>query len=436
MRTHKFLKISILSLSLILTVALLFPAPAFAQGITVEDTVKEGEVVDHNMVLSGPVVTMDGKVDGDLLAVGDQIKINGEVDGNLVVIGNQVVLNGPVSGSIYIGAARLVVGPQASVGRDVSFIGGMFETNETSSIKRDLNIISLDSQLAGDTGRDVNAVVGPLRLGMIIYDFMKNQGWLPKSTGLDIQDVPGASAGQPVLGAGLMLQSIRPLVLIASPASELGHQPPQQNGGTSNQAWQTWGIALLRNMAALLIIGLLAVWLIPAQLSWSSQLTRNRPWRSLLTGFLILLLGWFVALLALLLVLGLAFFLFWASLPNLGFLVGSLGAMAVGLALIIYWLSIAFFSKVIIAFLLGKTIFARSTSRYAQGRVLPLIVGVILYALVVSIPYLGWVIAVITTMFGLGALWMVAFPHNKVKDTEPIAVTPPAEADMDLSSGG
>jgi hypothetical protein len=61
---------------------------------------------------------------------------------------------------------------------------------------------------------------------------------------------------------------------------------------------------------------------------------------------------------------------------------------------------------------------------------------VILYALVVSIPYLGWVIAVITTMFGLGALWMVAFPHNKVKDTEPIAVTPPAEADMDLSSGG
>ncbi len=122
-------------------------------------------------------------------------------------------------------------------------------------------------------------------------------------------------------------------------------------------------------MAALLIVGLLAVWLIPAQLSWTSAQPRSKPWRSLLYGFLILLLGWFVALIALLLVLGLAFFLFWVSLPNLGFLVGSLGVLAIGLASVIYWLSIAYFSKVVIAFLLGRMIFSKSTSRYAQGRV-------------------------------------------------------------------
>src|SRR5215471_1647716 len=121
MNTHKFLKTSILSLSLILAAALMFPSPALAQGINVKDTVKEGEVVDHNLVLSGPVVKMDGKVEGDLLAIGDKVSINGEVDGNLVVVGNTVAINGPVSGSAYIGAANLVVGPQASVGRDVSF---------------------------------------------------------------------------------------------------------------------------------------------------------------------------------------------------------------------------------------------------------------------------------------------------------------------------
>lgn len=434
MRTHNLLKISVLSLSLILIVALMFPAPAHAQGLTVEDTVKEGEVVDHNMVLSGPVVKMDGKIEGDLLAVGDQIKINGEVDGNLLVIGNQVVLNGPVSGSIYIGAATLVIGPEASVGRDVSFIGGMFETSETSAIERDLNIVSLDSKMAGDTGRDVNALVGPLRLGMVIYNFIKDQGWLPQSTGLNSQDAPGVSTVQSLLANGLTMQSIQPLVLIASPASELGIQPPRQSSGTNTEQWQAWGVALLRNIAALLIVGLLFVWLIPAQLTVSSEQPRNKPWRSLLTGFLILLLGWFLAVLAMLLVIGLAFFLFWISLPNLGFLVGSLGAMAVGLASIIYWLSIAYFSKVIIAFLLGRTIFSRSTSKYAQGRVLPLIVGVVLFALIASIPYLGWVVSVIATMFGLGALWMVAFPH-KVKEPELVTVVQPAEADMGLSSG-
>ena len=425
------MKISVLSFSLILIVALVFPAPAYAQGITIEDTVKEGEVVDHNMVLSGPVVKMDGKIEGDLLAVGDQITINGEVDGNLLVVGNQVALNGVVSGNVYIGAATLVVGPEASVGRDVSFIGGMFETNETSSIERDLNIITLDSKVAGDTGRDVNALVGPLRLGLVIYDFLKDQGWLPQSTGLDTGELRGES----VTGVGLMLQSIRPLVLIAAPAHELGQQPPQQSGGTNTEQWQAWGIALLRNMAALLIVGLLAVWLIPAQLTFSSQQPRSKPWRSLLIGFLVLLLGWFVAVLALLLVIGLAFFLFWLSLPNLGFLVGSLGVMAIGVASIVYWLSIAYFSKVIISFLLGRIIFARSTSKYAQGRVLPLIVGVILFALIISIPYLGWVISVISTMFGLGALWMVAFPH-KVNESEPVPAVQPSEADMSVSSGG
>lgn len=421
MRTHKFLKTLIISLSLILTLALMFPAPASAQGITIEDTVKEGEVVDHNLVLSGPTVKMDGKVEGDLLAIGDKISINGEVDGNLIVIGNQVKLNGPVSGSVYIGAATLVVGADASVGRDISFIGGMFETQDQSTIERDLNMVTLDARMAGSTGRDVNALIGPLRLGMAIYNFIQSQGWLPKTTSLDLQSFQDVS----VLGSDLTLQTLGPLVLISSPE----HAPAWQSSMASAEQWEEWGIALLRDMAALLIVGLLAAWLIPAQLLWTSEQPRIKPWRSLLTGFLILLLGWFVALLVLLLVLGLTFFLFWASLPNLGFLVGSLGLLAVGLAVVVFWFCIVYFSKVVVAYLLGRLLFKRFLPKYAQSRFGTLFTGVILFALIVSIPYLGWVVSVITTMFGLGALWLVAFPHKEV-EAETVTVAQPADAGM------
>ena len=399
-----------------------------AQGFTIEDTVKEGEVVDHNLVLSGPTVKMDGTVEGDLMAIGDKVTINGEVDGNLVVIGNQVVLNGPVSGSVYIGAATLVVGSEASVGRDVSFIGGMFETQETSSVARDLNLVSLDANMAGSTGRDVNALIGPMRLGIVIYDFLKNQGWLPKTTGLELRSPQATSAGHVALGS-LTLQSVRHVVLLASPAGGLGFQ----DSTTNTEAWRDWGIALLRNIGALLIVGLLAAWLLPLQLRWTSSQPQSRPWRSLLTGFLILLLGWFVAILVLLLFLGLAFFLFWASLPNLGFLVGSLGLLAVGLVVVVYWLSIAYFSKVIMAFLLGRMLFRRFLPKYEQGRFGPLFVGVIVYALAASIPYLGWVFSVIITMFGLGALWIAAFPHKRV-EAEPETVLQPADTGMSMSS--
>ena len=424
MRTRIFLKTSILSLILILAIALLFPTSAMAQGITIDDTVKEGEVVDHNLVLSGPTVKMDGTVEGDLLALGDKVTINGDVDGNLVVIGNQVLINGPVSGSVYIGAATLVVGPEASVGRDVSYVGGMFETQETSSVARDLNLVSLDANMAGSTGRQVNALIGPMRLGIVIYDFLKNQGWLPQTTGRELQAPPNATAGQSAFGS-FTIQSVRNLALLVSPADV----PALQGTTSDSEAWREWGIALLRNIGALLIIGLLAAWLLPVQLRWTSNQPQVRPWRSLLTGFLILLLGWFVAILALLLFLGLAFFLFWASLPNLGFLVGSLGLLAVGLAMVVYWLSIAYFSKVVVAFLFGRLLFARFMPKYEQSRFGALIVGVIVYALIASIPYLGWVFAVITTMFGLGALWITGFPP-KALETEPEPVLQSTEISL------
>jgi hypothetical protein len=298
----------------------------------------------------------------------------------------------------------------------------MFDANETSSIKRDLNLVSLDSKMAGSTGRDVNALIGPMRVGIVIYDFMKNQGWLPKTTGMDLRSAPVTSA----LGSSLTYQSVGPLVLISS---HVTRSQDLRQAVTDNEQWKTWGIALLRDIAALLIIGLLWIWLMPAQLTFASEQPRTRPWRSVLTGLVILLLGWFIALLALMLFLALAVFLFWASLPNLGFLVGSLGILAVGLASVVFWLSIVYFSKVIVAFWLGRILFSRFMQRYQQNSVGTLIVGVILFALLVSIPYLGWIASVIATMFGLGALWIVAFPRRAV-EPEPVSIPEPAGMEL------
>ncbi len=77
----------------------------------------------------------------------------------------------------------------------------------------------------------------------------------------------------------------------------------------------------------------------------------------------------------------------------------------------IFWLSIAYFIKLIIAILFGKLIFKRLFPAHAQSRIWPLLTGVFLYALLASIPYLGWVVVVLATLFGLGGLWMVAYPR-------------------------
>jgi hypothetical protein len=414
MKTKNFWILFFLIFCLSLTVTLMLPTSVLANGITIEDTVEEGKVLDQNLVLSGPVVVMDGVINGDLLTVGEKVTINGEVNGNLIAAGANVTLNGQVTGSVYISALTLVVGPQVSVGRDVYFFGADIVTQQDSLIKRDLNVISLEADLSGSLGRQVNALIGPIRLIRVIYDFMIEQGWLPLSLRTDVRFFQDSFSSQVVQGMAFGLlpsQNLFQVYTISArgPAFPAGPviRTPEQGSTIDVDRLQSWAIPTLRNLATLLILGLLFLWLAPAQLSSSGERARTSPWRALLAGLLVFFIGWIILVLLFVLILALALFLFWISLPVLGFFVGALGLSWFGITFSVFWLSIAYFSKIVIAYLVGRLLFKRFIPKYAHSRVWPFLTGVVLYALLASIPYLGWLVAVITTFFGLGALWML-----------------------------
>ncbi|NJD58224.1 MAG: hypothetical protein C3F13_19580 [Anaerolineales bacterium] len=431
-------KKTMLFITLFMALALMFPTKASAQGIIAGDTVNEGEVLDHNAFLNGTSVVMDGVINGDLLAVGNNIKINGEVNGDLVVMGGNVVLNGPVSGSAYIGAGLLVLGPQASVGRDVYFLGGRGTTEAGSKIDRDLNIVGLESNLAGEVNRKVNSLVGPVVLAQKIYEFMISQGWLPQTW----QKAPGTPqarqidlAVHPVAFGLTTFQPLIPASLTSDnriTTNSLNRvQSLQPANAIDTERLKSWAVPMLRTLVGLLLIGLLLVWLVPAQLHVASEHVHLQPWRSLLYGLLVFVIGWLAAVLILVLVLALAFFFYWASLPNLGFLTGSLGLISLGLALTIFWLSIAYFSKIIVAYLVVVLVFKRWIPSLAQNRILPLVIGVILYALLASIPYLGVLISAVATLIGLGGLWMF-LTKNRLPEIEEVTQAEPEDINPEV----
>jgi cytoskeletal protein CcmA (bactofilin family) len=430
MNTKKSWKPFIAVFCLLLTITLLFPSTALAQGITIEDTVAGGEVLDQNLILAGTTVAMDGVINGDLLAIGDKVTINGDVNGSLVAIGKTVTIDGQVSGSAYVAALKLTLGSQANVERDLTFVGGQLEMQEASAVGRDLKAISLEASLSGSVGNEVNALVGPLNLIQAIYKFMVDQGWLPETMQLDLRLLDGGIEKQTATVMTSGLPAIRNMLWMPFTASS---QPAwlantnlaaDQQSTVDVEALQSWAIPTLRTLAALLIVGLLAVWLAPMQVGLAVEQLRIRPWRSLLTGLLVLIIGWIAALLLFLLILALTIFLYWISLPNLAFVVGTLGLSMLGVAVTIFWLSIVFFSKIIVAYLLGKLIFKRFLPKYAHARVWPLVTGVILYTLLASIPYLGWFIMVLTTLFGLGALWLAATTRRQPEALSPAQPEP------------
>ena len=92
----------------------------------------------------------------------------------------------------------------------------------------------------------------------------------------------------------------------------------------------------------------------------------------------------------------------------LAFLLWGLGYPALILACSLFALTVAYGSKLVVADLGGTLILQRLAPRGLEGggRILPLLLGLVLYVILRSIPILGWAIEVIVTVLGLGAIWV------------------------------
>ncbi len=60
-----------------------------------------------------------------------------------------------------------------------------------------------------------------------------------------------------------------------------GQKTAQQAAQIDTERLKTWGMGLLRNLIALLVLGLLGIWLLPAPFNWARKKSNKHPgvWR-------------------------------------------------------------------------------------------------------------------------------------------------------------
>jgi len=422
-------------ISIILFSLLLVVEPALAQGITFGSDVPKGKVIDHNLILTGNNVTIDGTVNGDVLAFGDTITLNGVVNGALVIGGRKALVNGTADGNVYTAVVQLQLDPQADIQRDLFFLGQQLLTQTGSKVGRDLFAMSLGAQLAGEVGRDVKAVIGLLEILQKAFDAFGIKANLP---------VIG-SAMQPVaFGNPIQLSPMFGLASFSALANYSQESVFLTQGAAVNSAGlQTWSLQFLRNLIVFLLLGLLAAWLAPTAMNLASWNLQKSPWLALGYGLVVFVVGWFLALLLFIIFAALAVFFFWVTLPTLGFIVVGIGLLGLGLAITLFWFFIAFISKLVVAYLIGNIVLRRLMPKADIYRIWPMVLGVVLYVLLASIPYLGWVVAALVTFFGLGALWMSFRPGHKLLPTaepailaemEPTEGEPEAQPDVETEN--
>ena len=218
-------------------------------------------------------------------------------------------------------------------------------------------------------------------------------------------------------------------IVFRTPVPDTRQQAQQRDGRGVALLVLQWIIARLRDLVTLLLLGALILWLWPRWLYRAADAVRLQPLLSLGWGLVVWLLGYIGAGIIVFLIVLAAILLGIVTLGGLAFAVLGIGFSLLGLAFIIFWLSVAYLSKIVVAYLIGRWIVLGLTRREepATEVVTPpgeepgteptprrvertrsvaqdgwsLVVGVIIYVLLSAIPILGWLIAAVVTLLSL-----------------------------------
>lgn len=402
-------------------------SPAQAQGISINvtDSIASGETVENDALLVGTTVKVDGDVVGDVFAFGSSVQVNGDVAGSLFTGGQNVVINGSVGGTVYVSAVTLELGAEAALSNNIYFLGADVTTEQGSVIERDLVLASMGANLSGDIGRNTVGMIGPWALFQWFMELIGRPVYEPQAALFD------SGSANRVLDQTIIFSSLVPRldgllpgsVVHAGPArSTQGDLLAQSTSGVDTERVTGWLRDIVIEFITLLVFGLLGIWLFAPFLNRSGEKLEKKPLQSTGIGLLgivisVALIGVVVLVAVLILMLGVG--LGALGLWDLAWAVWGVGFSGLGLA---FWLSLLFVSygtKVIVIFLVGTLILRRLAPKSLKYKILPLLLGLVIFVLLAWLPYFGWVVAVVVNALGLGAAWLAYRDMGTESQEEP-----------------
>lgn len=398
------------------------------------DTVVIGadEVIEDDLYVGAGAFTLDGTVKGDLIVFGGTIEINGTVEGDLIAAGQTITVRGTVMDDARIAGQALTLGEGTRLGDDVIAAGFSLESKKGSSVGGDLIYVGYQALLAGDVARNLNVAAGGLQLsGRVGGDVNAEVGEAEEGPSPRFF-MPGAPA-MPTVPMGLTVDKGARIggKLDYTSHSEwnipagvvtgvVTHHKPEVKAEEKVVSPVSRLLGHLQRLVALLLVGLLMVWVVPGWTRRVADALRAKPLPSLGWGVVaiaVVCLAFLVILVAMIL---LAIVL---GLVKLGNLVGTvivLGLLALFALAVLFGLAIAYFTKIVVSFLGGRLILGLLKRDWAEGRIWPLVVGVVLFVIITAIPYLGGLINLVVVLLGLGAMWLLGRELYRQRRAAPV----------------
>lgn len=281
-------------------------------------TLTKDQTVNKDYFASGNNVILSGTVNGDAYLSGGNIIVDGTINGDLLAAGGTITIKGNVVNNIRVAAGQVTI--LGNVGRNVTIAAGQIILTREAKITGSLTYWSSSK-----------AYIQP---GAVI-------------TGRTTQNVPP----QKIPTRNIIGDITRALITLK-----------------------------ILNLLSYFILGLILLKLLPIHTRRKINILQTKPWISLGTGFLTVILFPFIFLILLITIIG----------------------IPIALILLAAFLILAYISVIFVSFWFGQIIL-NSLGTKNKG-VWALLVGLIIYEMLTIIPLIGWIVSLFTLFFGVGGL--------------------------------
>ena len=282
---------------LLLMVSFATPALAFTSREGDQVVVAQGEVVDDDLYIGANTIHVYGTIKGDLVAFGSLVVIGetGVVEGDLLGAAQGVVVDGIVKDDVRVAGAVISIGKTAQIGGDLLAAGYSVETASGSQIGQDAVAAGSMVDLSGATTRNVHVAAGGFALngkvGGDVYTevgsvndvqqnfsplmFMPNVAGMPQP----VQISGGLTLGSDAQVAGKLTYSSPQQANLPSgkvtggatynppPTPKPGETQTKAQPATATKKTTDWMLAFLRNLATLLLTGMLLSYFTPGYIA-------------------------------------------------------------------------------------------------------------------------------------------------------------------------
>jgi cytoskeletal protein CcmA (bactofilin family) len=467
-KLRALLIVPVLLLLLVSTVQPVFATEFPQDGIIGADEVIDDDVilgsdnptvlgtVNGMLIVAGNHIFIDGTINGDVIAMGNYVEIgeNATIHGNIFSGAYLVNLAGTVDGSFFGGAYTIHVADTADISRNMYAGGFAINVEPEATIATDAMLGAYQATLHGKIGRDLKVGSGALlidgsigrnanidvespmtseSISMYMMPYYQQNDALPAEASqyIPTQMDPGLTITDSAeIGGKITYVSPQPQEdsIMIAPQGGIVYQTPVPDPDNHEYEQQqtivfqdseqgtfgffagmalTWIWRIIKAFITLALIALLVFWLFPGKFDESVEALKNKPLPSFGYGLLATIGGGIILGFAFLVLICVTAFLIVISFGELGSYFFLIAFSAFFIVLAVFMILTNLVSKILVAYLVGRWLINTLSKEPISGRTWPLIVGLILYLIVGYMPFIGWFLRYLMTLFGSGAIYLV-----------------------------